>query len=79
METPLTYERYCNAYRGAWMSWAPTPGAKIRFITGILPGLDNFYLTGQWTMPPGGLPTAIMSANWTMQRICAKENVQYYK
>ena len=35
MATPVTYERYCNAYRDAWMSWAPTPGAKIRFITGI--------------------------------------------
>jgi hypothetical protein len=30
-------------------------------------------------MPPGGLPTAVMTANWTIQRICAKENVQYYK
>ena len=77
MATPVTYERYCNSYRGAWMSWAPTPGAKIRFITGILPGLEKFYLTGQWTMPPGGLPTAVMSANWTVQRICVKENLKY--
>ncbi|MBN1298319.1 MAG: NAD(P)/FAD-dependent oxidoreductase [Actinobacteria bacterium] len=78
MATPLTYERYCNAYRGAWMSWAPTPGAKIRFITGMPQGLDNFYLTGQWTMPPGGLPTAVMTANWTIQRICARENVRNF-
>lgn len=77
--TPVTYERYCNAYRGAWMSWAPTPGAKIRFISGILPGLKNFYLTGQWTMPPGGLPTAVMTANWTIQRICNQENISFNK
>ena len=79
MATPITYERYCNAYRGAWMSWAPTPGAKIRFISGILPGLDNFYLTGQWIMPPGGLPTAVMTGCWTIQRICEKENIFFNK
>lgn len=77
MATPMTYVRYCSAYRGSWMSWAPTPGAKIRFITGILPGLDNFYLTGQWTMPPGGLPTAVMSGKWTIQRICKRENITF--
>jgi phytoene desaturase len=75
--TPMTYERYCNAYRGAWMSYATTPNAKIRFITGVLPGLDNFYLTGQWLMPPGGLPTAVMTGKWTIQRICKKENMEF--
>lgn len=75
--TPLTFERYCNAYNGAWMAWAPTPGGKIRFITGELPGLEKFYLTGQWLMPPGGLPTAVMTGNWTIQRICKKENKSF--
>jgi phytoene desaturase len=79
MATPMTYVRYCNAYRGAWMSWAPTPGAKIRFISGMLPGLKNFYLTGQWLMPPGGLPTAVMTGCWTIQRICKKENILFKK
>jgi phytoene desaturase len=75
--TPMTYERYCNAYRGAWMSYATTPNAKIRFITGVLPGLDNFYMTGQWLMPPGGLPTAVMTGKWTIQRMCKKENMEF--
>lgn len=75
--TPMTYVRYCNAYRGAWMSFGITPAAKIRFITGILPGLENFYLTGQWLLPPGGLPTAVMTGNWTVQRICKKENIKF--
>ncbi|MHB1347631.1 MAG: phytoene desaturase family protein [Candidatus Humimicrobiaceae bacterium] len=77
--TPLSFERYCKAYQGAWMSWAQTPGGKIRFITGEFPELENFYLTGQWLMPPGGLPTAVMTGNWTIQRICKKENMDFIK
>ncbi len=68
--TPMTYHRYCNAWRGAWMSFVTTPQSKIRFIPGKLPGLDRFYLSGQWTLPPGGLPTAVLTGRWTIQRIC---------
>ncbi len=42
--TPLTYGRYCNAYKGAWMSHVPTPEGKIRFLSGKIKGLDNFFM-----------------------------------
>jgi phytoene dehydrogenase-like protein len=68
--TPLTYERYCNAWRGAWMAWMKTPHTDFGNLTGKLPGLSRFYMTGQWTMPPGGLPGAVVSGKFTIQRIC---------
>jgi len=68
--TPLTYAKYCNAWRGAWMAWASTPKGKVRYLSGKLPGLENFYLAGQWTFLPGGLPTAVLSGRWVIQRIC---------
>ncbi|KNY29414.1 phytoene desaturase family protein [Pseudobacteroides cellulosolvens] len=70
--TPLTYVRYCNAWRGSWMSWMITPKHSIKYMPGNLKGLDNFFMTGQWTMAPGGLPTALMTGRWTIQRICSQ-------
>jgi phytoene desaturase len=71
--TPLTYARYCNAYKGAWMSHVPTPGSKIRFLSGKIKGLDHFFMAGQWIMPPGGLPTAVVTGKWVIQRIAAAD------
>lgn len=71
--TPVSYERYCKAYRGAWMSFITLPGEPMmRYQTGELPGLDNFYMTGQWTMPPGGLPGAVMTGKFSIMRYCEK-------
>ncbi len=75
--TPMTYVRYCNAWQGAWMAFATTPKGKIRYVPGYLPGLRNFYLSGQWCMPPGGLPTAVMTGRWTVQRICCLEKKKF--
>jgi phytoene dehydrogenase-like protein len=75
--TPMTYVRYCNAWEGVWMAWATTPQGKIRYIPGSLPGLANFYLSGQWTMPPGGLPVAVITGRWVIQRICSLERKKF--
>ena len=75
--TPMTYVRYCNAWQGAWMAWATTPKGKIRYVPGNLPGLEGFYLTGQWTMPPGGLPTAVITGRWVIQRLCSLEKKKF--
>jgi phytoene dehydrogenase-like protein len=38
-----------------------------------LPGLDDFYMIGQWVEPGGGLPTAAMSARRMMETICKQD------
>jgi phytoene desaturase len=45
--------------------------------TGELEGLDRFHLTGQWIMPPGGLPGAAMTGKFTIQRICKKTGMKF--
>ena len=35
-----------------------------------LPGLDSFYMAGQWVQPPGGLPMAAISGRYVTQIIC---------
>lgn len=70
--TPITYERYCGAYKGAWMSFGSTPRGKRITHNGRIPGIDNLYMGGQWLMPPGGLPAALVTGKWAVQRLCAR-------
>ena len=67
--TPLTYERYCNAYHGGYMSFVTTPKVKQLKIKGKVKGIDNLYLAGQWTNSPGGLPVAVSSGKFAIQRL----------
>lgn len=71
--TPKTYERYCNAYRGAFMPFLPTIRGKAMAHTGRIRGLDNLHLSGQWLQPPGGLPVAVITGKDTIMRICKQE------
>lgn len=75
--TPQTYARYCNAYRGAFMGFWPTINGKSLAHTGIIKGLDNMLLSGQWLQPPGGLPVAVITGKDTIMRICKKEKQQF--
>lgn len=77
--TPLTYERYCGAYKGAYMSFGITPKSIQQVDSGRIKKIENLYLAGQWLMPPGGLPAALLTGKWAIQRICKKEKVQFNK
>lgn len=67
--TPLTYERYCNAYHGGYMSFVTTPLGKQVQMKGTVKGIGNLYLAGQWTNSPGGLPVAVVSGKFAVQRL----------
>ena len=71
--TPLTYERYCNAYHGSYMSFVTTPYGKQIKMKGQLKGIKNIYLAGQWTNSPGGLPVAVASGKFAIQRLLKKQ------
>jgi hypothetical protein len=36
---------------------------------GLIKGLKNFVIAGQWIMPPGGLPIALFSGKHAAYRI----------
>ena len=73
--TPVTYERYCNAYHGAWMTFILRPRQKRLTFNGMIDGLSNCYLAGQWMISPGGLPGAVNSGKSAIQRICKAEGM----
>lgn len=71
--TPVTYERYCGAYHGSYMSFVTTPDGKQIKMKGQLKGIKNLYVAGQWTNSPGGLPVAVSSGKFAIQRILKKQ------
>ena len=71
--TPLTYSRYCNAYHGSYMGFVTTVGSKQCRFKGVVKGLDNLMVAGQWVMSPGGLPIALVSGKFAVQRILKKQ------
>ncbi len=70
--TPMTYTRYCNSYKGAYMSFVTTKQAKSITVPGTIKGLKNVLLASQWLMGPGGLPTAAAMGKYAAWRIIKK-------
>jgi phytoene desaturase len=75
--TPKTFERYCNAHRGAFMAFIPTVTGKPMTHTGRIKGLTNLHFSGQWVQPPGGLPVALITGHETIMRLCKQEKKQF--
>ncbi len=71
--TPITYERYCNAYHGAYMSFITRKGVKSFRVKGIVKGIKNLYIASQWIMAPGGLPVAVTAGKFAIWRIARKD------
>jgi phytoene dehydrogenase-like protein len=72
--TPITWERYTGNWRGSYMGWSLAKWSLMgKRMSKTLPGLDNFYMAGQWVEPGGGLPTAAMSGRNVTQIICNKD------
>ena len=71
--TPVTYQRYCNAYHGAYMSFITRKGVKSFRVKGMIKGIKNLYIASQWIMAPGGLPVAVTAGKFAVWRIARKE------
>jgi phytoene dehydrogenase-like protein len=75
--TPVTWERYTGNWRGAYEGWQFNTGSFTSSMKKTLPGLDNFYMAGQWVNPGGGMPTAAFSGSHTIQFICKKDHKKF--
>jgi phytoene dehydrogenase-like protein len=75
--TPVTYERYTANWRGAFAGWALTTRKMSMMMGGgmkkTLPGLDNFYMIGQWVEPGGNVELSVASGRDVVKDICAAE------
>jgi len=69
----MTWERYTGNWQGSFEGWQPTTKTLGMRMSKTLPGLNNFYMVGQWVEPGGGLPPAVMSGRNVTQIICKKD------
>ena len=75
--TPLTWERYTGNWQGSYEGWLPTVKLFGKFLPKELPGLNNFYMTGQWTFPGGGAPMCMSQARRLIKHICKKDRIKF--
>jgi len=75
--TPYTTWRYTLNHEGAFMGWLPTPKAMRARVDKTLPGLENFYMAGQWVMPGGGVPPSLYSGRQVIQMLCRRDGKRF--
>jgi phytoene dehydrogenase-like protein len=75
--TPMTWERYTGNWRGSFQGWLETTKTLRMRMSKTLPGLENFYMAGQWVEPGGSIPTAVMSGRNVTQIICKKDKRKF--
>ena len=79
--TPLTTERYTGNWKGSMEGWLiTTKNVNMSFGSGMkktLPGLNNFYMAGQWVEPGGGIPTAAMSGRALIKTLCKQDKKKF--
>ena len=68
--TPATFERYTGNWQGTYEGWRISPRALTLRMDKTLPGLADFWMAGQWVMPGGGLPSALLAGRQVLQLIC---------
>jgi phytoene dehydrogenase-like protein len=75
--TPVTFYQYTGNWQGSFEGFLITPQNMMLQMKKTLPGLENFYMAGQWVQPGGGLPTALMSGCHVVQLICKKDRKKF--
>jgi phytoene dehydrogenase-like protein len=75
--TPKTTVRYTGAWKGAYEGFKPSSKNIIKQLSLTLPGINNFYMAGQWLFPGGGIPPSVQSGKWAIQMICKKERQKF--
>ena len=75
--TPMTWVRYTGNWKGSYEGWMEISLGFGKRMDKTLPGLDGFYMVGQWVEPGGGLPPAAQSGCNVIQVICKKDNKSF--
>jgi phytoene dehydrogenase-like protein len=72
VSTPATFDRYTGNWQSSSMGWLFTPKMIMTQFDKSLPGLDNFYMIGQWT-GGAGLAGAMTSGRHVTQIMCDED------
>ena len=72
--SPLSVKKRVGSSEGAIVGWSfensvPISAGVINMKNAILTSLPDVYKAGQWTVSPAGLPTCIMTAKMSCDRV----------
>jgi phytoene dehydrogenase-like protein len=59
------------------MGWQLTRKTLTELVPRTLPGLENFYMAGQWVLPGGGVPASIYTGRNVLQILCKREGKEF--
>jgi phytoene dehydrogenase-like protein len=77
--TPVTVERFTLNFHG-WQPWpAPESGMKIMLsgLSKTLPGLNNFYMVGQWASAMIGVSNAALMGRNLVKELCKQDKKKF--
>jgi len=77
--TPATVERYTLNFHG-WQTWPVPDGgimALMSTLSKTLPGLQNFYMVGQWSNAMIGVPNAALTGRNIIKELCKKDKRRF--
>jgi len=81
VSTPLTRERYTGNWMGAMQARRPDASMVKSLLQGgpryDHPGLDGFFMAGQWVESWGGITTAAQSGRNAVRALCKKDSVRF--
>ena len=78
--TPVSVEHWTGSYRGCQAWGAPKEYAKMIAKKGVsktLPGLQNFYMVGQWAGGTIGLNTVCLMGRNLVRDLCKKDKKKF--
>lgn len=76
--TPATFIRFTRNWHGCYEGWYVSNNPLgVHSLSKTLPGLDRFYMVGQWVEPGGGLPIVAQSGRNLAQIICKRDNKRF--
>lgn len=75
--TPYTFYYYTRNYRGSYEGWLINKESVQTQIPKTLPGLQNFYMAGQWVEPGGGIPPALYSGRNLIRILCKQDHRKF--
>ena len=67
--SPVTFNRWCGAYNGGYMSFNALKGYKSLYVKSTIKGIKNLYLGSQWIQNSGGLPIAAAGGKFAVQQL----------
>ena len=75
--TPLTFERYLNAYKGTFMTYALGPKMNQVMMSNKSKDVENLYFANQWLVIPGGTCIAVTMGKFAAQHIMKNDGLDY--